>query len=182
MKEKIALLVPGFLLLAASALCFWINLYLGFFVLVFSAGVLWLMCGVKKKKVDRAMSQVAEKTGLVFQKSFLKYGTLTGNYKGYDTEVGVYSDTGAFGGLGVLFASLSGEGILATMEIRNFTGIRMRHNLALDGEKIISEEGPCIVVDKEWAYLILPHVSEDKQELKNNLDRLYRVIKNLLKA
>jgi len=47
---------------------------------------------VKKKKVDNAFSKVAKDTGLSFHKSIVKYATLKGTYKGFETEIGVYSE------------------------------------------------------------------------------------------
>jgi hypothetical protein len=34
-------------------------------------------------------------------------------------------------------------------------------------------------VDKEWAYLILPHVSEDPREIRKGMDRLCEVVENV---
>jgi len=135
----------------------------------------------KKRKVDNAFSQVAKDTSLSFHKSFLKYGTLEGRYKGHDTEIGVSSDTDAFGGIGTLLTSLTGEGALATLDIRNFTVMKIRHNLTIEDKQVISDDSPRIVADKNWIYLTLPHVSNDAREIEKNLDKLCRVINNLSK-
>ncbi len=173
MAEEIAFAFIGILILGAIALCLSINLYLGLSLLIFSVVVVWWIFGVKKKKVDRAMAELAKDTGLSFNKSLLKYGTVTGKYNGIETEIGVYKDANSFGGMGVIIGSLTGEGALASLNIRNFTGIRMRHDLAVSGSKMISDNDPFIGIDKEWIYLALPHVSEDKIEIKNYINTLY---------
>jgi len=176
MGEKIAFGFIGILLLGALGLCFWINLYLGFFILVFSIGVFWWIYGVKKKKVDNAFSKVAKDTGLSFHRNFLKYGTLKGNYRGHEAEIKVSSSTDAFGGMGTLLVSLTGEGALATLDIRNFTVMKIKHNLTIEDRQIISDNSPLIVADKNWIYLTLPYVSNDAKEIKQLLDKLCRVI------
>ncbi len=179
MGEKIAFGFLGILLLGVIVLCFLINFYLGFFILVFSIAVFWWIYGVRKRKVDSAMSQVSKETGLSFKRHPLKYGTLKGTYKGYETEIGVYTDTGAFGGAGVILASLTGEGALATLEIRNFTGIKIKHNSEIKEKKVISDDFPVIVADKDEIYMMLPYVSADPKEIKRNLDRLCKLATNL---
>ena len=131
---------------------------------------------MKKKKVDIAFSEVAKDTGLSFHRSLLKYGKLKGNYKGYETEIGVYSDINAFGGIGVLLTSLSGEGAFAALEIRNFTGIRIRHNLELEKKKLISECNPLIVIDRDWAYLAMDSVCNASSSIKKHLHKLAETV------
>jgi len=181
MGEKIAFGFLGILLLGMLVLCFWINLYLGLFLLVFSTAIIWWIYGVKKKKVDLAMAEAAKKTGLSFQRHPLKYGTIRGSYKGLETEIGVYTDTGSFGGMGVLLTSLSGKGALASLDIRNFTGIKIKHNLGIQRKEVISDGFPLIVADKDEIYLMLPHVSVDAREIERNLDKLCKVAGNLPK-
>ena len=78
MGEKIAFGFLGILLLGVLVLCFWINLHLGFFIFVFSAGVIWWIYGVKKKRVDEAMNKVAHRLGLKFYRDPFKYGIIKG--------------------------------------------------------------------------------------------------------
>ncbi|MCD6454556.1 MAG: hypothetical protein J7L62_04570 [Candidatus Aminicenantes bacterium] len=172
MGEKIAFGFIGILVLTAIGLCFFINLYLGFFVLVFSAGIFWWIYRVRKRRIDRAMAYLAQQTGLSFNKNFFKYGTVTGNYKGFEVEIGVYSDLNAFGGIGILMASLTGEGVLAALEIRNFTGIKIKLPSEIQEKRLISEDFPLIITNKDELYLMLPYVSSNEREIKRHLDSL----------
>jgi len=172
LAEKIAIGFLGLLLLTTVGLCFWIDLYLGLFVLIFSLGVLWFIYRVRKRKIDLAMAHLAQETGLSFNKSFFKYGTVTGNYKGFDVEIGVYSDLNAFGGIGILMASLTGEGVLAALEIRNFTGIKIKLPSEIQEKRLISEDFPVVIARKNELCLMFPYVSSDKKEIKRHLDSL----------
>jgi hypothetical protein len=179
MGEKIAFGFLGILLLGALVLCFWLNLYLGLFILIFSIFVFWWIYGVRKRKIDSAMAKVAKDTDLSFHKDFFKYGTLKGKYKGYETEIGVYNDLDAFGGIGTILTSITGSAGFSALNIRNFTGIKMKHNLEIKDRKIISEEFPVIVAQKNEVYLMLPHVSYNPGEIKRNLNKLCKVIDSL---
>jgi len=79
----------------------------------------------------------------------------------------------------VLLTSLTGEAALATIDIRNFTGIKIKHNLGIQERRVISDEFPLIVADKDEIYLMLSLVSADSGEIKRNLDRLCKLAKNL---
>lgn len=179
MGEKIAFGFIGILVLGAIALLFLINLYLGIFVLIFTIGVFWWIYGVRKRKVDSAMHQVSIETGLSFTRDPLKYGMLKGTYKGFETEIGVYTDTDVFGGAGVILTSLTGDAAFSTLEIRNFTGIKMKHNSEIKEKKVISDDFPVIVADKDEIYMMLPYVSVDPKEIKRNLNRLCKLATNL---
>ena len=181
MGEKIAFGFIGILVLSAIGLCFLINLYLGFFVLIFSVGVFWWIYGVRKRKVDHAMAEVAKDTGLSFHKDLIKHGTVKGIYKGFETEIGVYTDIDAFGGIGTILTSITGSAGFSALNIRNFTGIKMKHNLEIKDRKIISEEFPVIVAQKSEMFLMLPHVSYNPGEIKRNLNKLCKVIDSLPK-
>jgi hypothetical protein len=126
------------------------------------------------------MSEVAKNTDLSFQKHLLKYGVLKGVYKGFETEIGVYADTDAFGGIGTLLTSVSGWGSFSALNIRNFTGIKIKHSLGSWQNKVISEN-PLIIINKDEIYLMLPTVLTDAKKIEKNLNKLCQTIESLSK-
>ncbi|MCP2520231.1 hypothetical protein NLD30_07280 [SCandidatus Aminicenantes bacterium Aminicenantia_JdfR_composite] len=179
MAEKIAFLIIGALVIFTFILCFWLNFYLGLFMLIFSICVIWWIYGVRKKKIDKVLADVAKDIGLSCNKSLLKYASLRGKYKGFETEIGIYNDIDAFGGLGTILASITGSGSMATLNIRNFTGIRIKHNLHFKKSKVISETFPKIIAHGNEIFLIFPNISDKKEEIKKHLENLINILRDL---
>jgi len=179
MGEKIAFFFIGILVIFTLVLCFWLNFYLGLFVFIFSVSVIVWIYGVKKKKIDKVLAEVARDTGLSYNKNLLKYGSLRGKYKGYETEIGIYTDTDAFGGLGTILASITGSGSMAALNIRNFTGIKIKHNLNLRKSKVISKAFPKIIAHGNEIFLIFPYISDEKEEIKKYLEKLINILHDL---
>ena len=175
-KEKIGYVFVAILLILAISLCFWISIYLGLFVLLFSIGVIWWIYGVKKKRVDEAMNKVAHRLGLKFYRDPFKYGIIKGEYRGYNVEIGVYTDFNAFGGAGVILTSLSGKGAFSALDIHNFTGIKIKLDSEFKESKVISDKFPLILMEGNEIKLIFPYVSSDPREIETNLLYLVNLV------
>ncbi len=172
MREKISFVLVGSLLIIAIALTFWIHAALGLVVLLFCLAVFGYIYGVYKKRIDQVLAEVAKRTGLRYQKGTLTHGVLKGKYRGYDTEVGVYSSFDGMGGLGTLLTATTGMAGLSTLDIQNVTTIRMTHDLPVSEEKIISRDWPTVLVQRGRIVLSLPYVSRSADEIVRCLERL----------
>lgn len=177
--EKIAFFFVGILVLIAVAICFLLNVFFGVFMLLFTVGVFWWTYGVKKKKTDNVLLELAKETGLSCNRSALKYYSLSGIYRGHEVEVSIERSLDALGGAGALLAATTGTAAYAAMEIRNFTAIKMRHGLSSVKDEIISNDWPKIVVHGEKLTLALPYVSNDKEEIIRGLDTLSEITDDL---
>ncbi len=175
MAEKVAIAFLVLLVAGTIFLCFAINMYLGLSVLLLTAFSFWFYLGVKKRKVNLAMAELAEKTGLRFEKSLLKYGKVKGTYRGMEVEIAVYSDANAFGGSAAMLSAFTGEGALAALEIRNFTGMKIKHSKRIARQRILSPEFPLIAIDSKELKLMLPHVSSSSAEMRENLELLCEI-------
>ena len=180
--EKISYGISAFLILLVVALCFWINFYFGLVMLLFVGGVLWWIMVKRKKKVDQVLLSLAREFDFDVEKSALKYWQVRGEYKGYPVEIGVYKDFDAFGGIGTLLTALTGEAAWSTLNIRNFMGIKLVHNLNLPEGKILAEGFPAIATTKNEIYLFFSGVFASQEEIKRGLNKLIKTVSELKKT
>lgn len=179
MAEKIAYIFLGLLVLLALGFCFLINVYFGIFFTFFTILVIYFVMGVYKSKVDKALEGVAKELGLSCRKHPLKHAIVEGIHNGYKTEIGVYSDLDGFGGLGTYLVATTGMGGgLASLNVRNFTGIKIYHKLDVREEKVLSDNYP-VILKKDIILLVLPHVSSDVKEIVDQYRKLEKELKKV---
>jgi len=179
MGEKIGYGISALLLLLVLGLCFWINIYFGLAVLLFVLGVFWWIYGKRKKRVDRTLLALAQEMNLDVEKSALKYFRVKGEYRGYPVEIGVHKRVDAWGGVGTILTSLTGEAGWSALDIQNFMGIKLVHNLDLPEERLISKSFPYQVTGRNEIYGFFPDVFPTREEIKRGLNRLAKAVDEL---
>jgi hypothetical protein len=172
MKEKASLLLSAALVIVAIGLSFWINAYLGLFILLFCMATLGYVLGVYKKRVDRVLAEVARSTGLHYRGNRFTHAVLHGEYRGYPTVVEIRAGYEGAGGAGTLLAATTGLGGFAALEVGNHTVIRMRLGFRLEEKVVLSAEWPRVLARGDEILLSLPHVSQDAGEIERAMDRL----------
>mgnify|MGYP000067794664 CR=1 FL=1 len=133
----------------------------------------------RKKRVDQVLLALAQELDFDVEKSALKYFRVKGEYKGYPVEIGVHKSFDAFGGIGTLLTSLTGEAAWSTLNIRNFMGIKLIHNLNLSEESLSTKELPHVVVGKNEIFLIFPDVFPPREEIKKGLNKIVKKVEEL---
>lgn len=179
--EKISYGISAFLILMAITFCFLINFYFGLIMLAFIVGTLWWIMVRRKKIVDRVLLSLAHELNFDVEKSVLKYFQIKGAYNGYPVEIGVYKDSDAFGGVGTLLSALTGEAAWSTLNIRNFMGIKLVHNLRLSEQRFLAEGFPAIATTKNEIYLFFSGEFASREEIKRGLDKLVKAVVELKK-
>lgn len=142
-------------------------------VIVLAITAFGYVYGVRKKKIEAVLQELAEKSGLKYDKRRVRYSFVRGDYKGYEVEVGVYN--GYSLGKGLIGFSLTGHGSMAAMGISNFSAIKLKHGKKIKDKK---RKGNVIITSDELI-LNYPVVLDNASTLRNGLDKLVKIARKL---
>lgn len=142
-------------------------------VIIISIIAFGYIYGVKKKRVEKALYELANKTKLTYDKHRLRYSFVKGEYQGFEVEVGVYNGYNI--GKGLTGFILTGKGSMTAMGITNFSAIKLKHKKPIKKKRIKSN----IIITENELILNYPIVVEDSSTLKKGLDKLVTLAKKL---
>ena len=161
------------LILLALVFSYLLHPLMGAFMTLVAGGAFW-WAFQSKRKVDVVLDEVARQSGLRVTKQALTYNMLRGDFQGFDTEVRVVSSHDA--GVGTQLTALTGEAGWSSLDIRNVTSIKMKHDLAVQEEMALSSR---IVATPSDITLVLSHIPRDANAILKGMRQLVREIKRL---
>lgn len=160
----------GLLVLAGVAVMFLLHWAMGVFFALFTAGVLWWVFGVLKKKVDAGIKKTAERLRLEYRPHPFRYGAMEGSFLGRPVRVS-YEGTRGFGAGGAIALATGSPG-WAALDIGSVTKITMRHGLAAAKRELLDSGPPAVVLNKEELVVVLPDITSHPGQIKSALERL----------
>jgi len=151
--EKIAWTFIGLLIIGALTICFLLNLWLGISTLLITIGA-FAFAYKGKGRIDQTIASAATELGLKYHPSRLTYGSITGEYNGYQTEI----------------TPEGGSDHMGT--VTSFTRIKMRAGYNLGMRESIEHDDLKITVYDNEAYIDLSYLCTDPEKLREYLDKL----------
>ncbi len=161
------------LVLLALVFSYSLHLLMGVLMTLVVGGAFW-WAFQSKRKVDAIFDEVARRSGLKVTKRALAYNTLRGHFQGFDTEIRVVSSHDV--GPGTQLTAITGEAGWSSLDIRNVTLIKMRHNLPVSEEMALPSR---IVATPSDITLVLSCIPRNANEVFKGMQLLIREIKQL---
>lgn len=160
----------GLLVAAGVAAMFLLHWAMGLAFALFTAGVLWWVFGVLKKRVDARIRQTAGRLGLACRPHPFRYASMQGEFRGHPVRVS-YESSRAFAA-GSALAAATGSPGWAGLDVRSLTAIRLEHG-GRERPGTVVEAGPPPVLAKGGELVLaLPDIVDRPEPLRAALERL----------